>query len=78
MDKGLTIWETSSWDSSKLATRSKPNGVSWIPNSKIFLFSLEGSSKIYMLQMKSVNSLETVSAPTFELPSIDDQKGIMM
>jgi hypothetical protein len=49
---GLTIWETLSWKLSRLVTGSECSSLAWLPNSRIFFFSLQGSLKVHMLQMK--------------------------
>jgi WD40 repeat protein len=68
---GIHIWETRTWDMQKMATGSSCNSIQWIPNSKMFMFSLQGSNKIHLLQMKSEPpNLEVTNAPSLDLPTL--------
>ncbi|KAJ3269849.1 hypothetical protein HDV01_000855 [Terramyces sp. JEL0728] len=65
----LAIWETETWNYKLMSTNSKITNIIWINGSKNILFTIEGSFKIYCLQIK--NNLETLSAPDIELPQLD-------
>ncbi|KAJ3318729.1 hypothetical protein HDV06_007054 [Boothiomyces sp. JEL0866] len=65
----FSIWETETWNVKLMSTNSKITNIIWINGTRNILFTIEGSFKIYCLQIK--NNLETLSAPDIELPQLD-------
>ncbi|TPX62433.1 hypothetical protein SpCBS45565_g07042 [Spizellomyces sp. 'palustris'] len=50
----LIIWETRTWEGKSLPTQhGRPHSVCWMPDSKMFMFAMEGSDQISVWQMNS-------------------------
>ncbi|KAJ3346479.1 hypothetical protein HDU91_007021 [Kappamyces sp. JEL0680] len=69
---GIIVWETHTWKMSRLVTRSECTSITWLPNSRIFFFTLQDSKKLHMLQMKSqAPELDTTNAPSLDIPALE-------
>jgi WD40 repeat protein len=67
----LQIWETATWDMQKLTTAATITSMQWIPSTKMFLFSMKGSPKVHLLQMKAEPPiLDVTNAPSVDLPTL--------
>jgi hypothetical protein len=67
----LQIWETTTWDMQKLTTGAAMTSMQWIPSTKMFIFSMQGSPKVHLLQMKAEPpNLEITNAPSVDLPTL--------
>ncbi|KAL2912929.1 hypothetical protein HK105_207600 [Polyrhizophydium stewartii] len=70
---GIRIWETQTWDSVLVATKRPAHSIAWLPDSRLFVFALEGDARVGLVQMAApAPSLETITAPMVRLERLMD------
>ncbi|KAJ8329193.1 hypothetical protein QVD99_003470 [Batrachochytrium dendrobatidis] len=68
---GIRIWETQLWNSVLLCTKRPAHSLTWLPDIRLFIFGLEGESRIAMVQMtKSAPCLDTITTPLMKLDKL--------
>eukprot|EP00842_Homolaphlyctis_polyrhiza_P000570 jgi/Hompol1/1513/HPOL_004756-RA len=73
---GIRIWETITWTKAVEKLDLTIYGLAWLPDSRLFLFCLEGDSRVGMIQMaKHAPCLETITTPFVHLGKIADPNG---
>ncbi|KAJ1336939.1 hypothetical protein BSLG_006699 [Batrachochytrium salamandrivorans] len=68
---GIRIWETQMWESTLLSTKYPAHSLTWLVDTRLFVFGLEGESRIGMIQMsKDAPCLDTITTPLYRLDGL--------